>query len=111
MKTGLIASKLGIVAYIVPFMFVYSPELLLMGDNVLQLLWSAMTALTGTFMLAASVQGWLLQRLPIPVRIIMGIGALAMIDPGFATDIIGIIILAVVFAWQKTMQPKPLAEA
>lgn len=111
MKTGLIASKLGIVAYIVPFMFVYSPELLLMGDNVFQLLWSAMTALTGTFMLAASVQGWLLQRLPIPVRIIMGIGALAMIDPGFATDIIGIIILAAVFAWQKTMQPKPLAEA
>ncbi|TWI58111.1 TRAP transporter permease [Halalkalibacter nanhaiisediminis] len=58
MKTGVQAFKLGIAAFIVPFMFFYSPQLLLMSDSWIEITFVALTAVVGVYLLAASVQGW-----------------------------------------------------
>lgn len=58
MKTGFTSSQLGIVAFIIPFMFVYEPALLLQGSPV-QVVQAVITAIIGVVGLAAGMQGWL----------------------------------------------------
>jgi TRAP transporter 4TM/12TM fusion protein len=85
MKVGWTAVRLGIAAYIVPYMFVYGQELLLVGSWESVLLAGA-TATIGTYALARGVQlklaGW-------PERILMLMAALLLIKPGLYTDILG----------------------
>ncbi len=109
LKTGFVAFKLGIVAYIVPFMFVYSPELLLMGESIPAMAWSSITALVGTYMLASGIQGWMKRRLPIVERILLCAAALCMIHPGLITDVIGIVVFVGVYAEQKLSLKKAAA--
>jgi TRAP transporter 4TM/12TM fusion protein len=106
LKTGFEAFKLGIVAYIVPFMFVYDETLLLVNDNILMLIWSLITATAGTCLLAASLQGWLLRSASILERILIGLAALAMIYPGIATDIVGLILGLAIILYQYVMKKK-----
>src|SRR5690606_35978486 len=58
MKTGVRAFQLGLAAFIVPFMFFYSPELLLEEGTALTITLAVITALLGVYLLAAAVQGW-----------------------------------------------------
>lgn len=96
MKTGLVAFGLGLTGFIIPFMFVYGPQLLMIG-NAPQIILSCVTALIGTYSLAVSITGMLLVRLPLPMRAITFAAALLLIKPGSMTDIAGIIILGLVF--------------
>lgn len=109
LKTGFVAFKLGIVAYIVPFMFVYSPELLLMGDSIPKMVWSSLTALVGTYMLASGIQGWMLKRLSVIERVLLCATSLCMIHPSFATDVVGIAALVGVYTTQKFAQKRAAA--
>lgn len=85
---GIQGMKFAIAGYIVPFMFVYGPALVLKG-NWQEITLAVITGLSGTMALAASVQGWFLNRANLIERIILFIGALSLIKPGWATDIIG----------------------
>lgn len=58
MKTGFQASRLGIVAFIIPFVFLYSPELLMHGEP-LAIAVAAISALVGTFFVSAALTGYL----------------------------------------------------
>ncbi|BBK38420.1 C4-dicarboxylate ABC transporter [Allostella sp. ATCC 35155] len=87
-ETGLAAVKLGATGYIVPFMFVFSPELLMIGD------WPAVAAATftatiGVTCLASSLHGFALRPLDGWQRVVLLAGALALIKPGLMTDLIG----------------------
>ena len=99
-KAGLAAIKVGAAGFIVPFMFVYEPSLLLIGD------WTdaAMTfvsATIGTIALAAALQGYLLGPTPLWQRIALFAAALLLIKPGVITDVIGLVILLGVVAVQR----------
>lgn len=105
-KTSLEAVKLGITAFIVPYMFIYGPELLLQGDipnTVLALI----TSFGGVYILASSMQGWgLSSPLTRWQRVVALAAALTLIVPGMLTDVIGVALAAVCFykpyqAWRE----------
>ncbi len=95
MRTGFVSVKLGIVAFIIPFMFVYQPALLLQGDTF-ALAIACATAVIGVIGLAMGMQGWMLARCALWERVLLVLGGLTLIYPGPATDALGIafIILA-----------------
>jgi TRAP transporter 4TM/12TM fusion protein len=88
-RTGYTASKLAIAGFILPYMFVYGPELLMVGswpDIALALV----TSIIGVFLLAASVQGYFLKKAVLWERIMLFVAALLLIKPGIFTDLLGI---------------------
>ena len=98
-KTGLSAFQLGIAGFIIPFMFVYAPELLMIGST-LKIIMTFITACFGIICLAAGVQKCLLVRTTWYETIILLIVALLMIKPGITTDVTGFGLFALVFALQ-----------
>ena len=100
LKTGVNASKLAIAAFIIPYMFVLSPELLLMGDLDIDLLLSIVTALIGMIALSSSLIGYLADNMKFFERLILFAGGLMMIKPGIETDLIGILIFSAILILQ-----------
>ena len=98
-STGLTAMKLGAAVYLVPFVIVYSPGLLLLGDaaDVLQ---AFLSALIGIIALASCVQGYLRRRMGVVQRALALVSALALMHAGWATDVAGAALLAGLFAYQ-----------
>ena len=92
-KTGWQAFRLALAGFIVPFVSVYSPALLLIGSP-LSVLWSIVTATIGIFALALGVEGYLKRNLALWERIYLGGSGVLLIDPGLATDVIGFMALA-----------------
>jgi TRAP transporter 4TM/12TM fusion protein len=99
-KVGFTAVRLGISAFIVPFMFVYAPELVMQQGTAMQILGAAITAGIGVIGLGAAFARYLLKHLSWPETLILGLGSLALIKPGLATDLIGIGIFALIFLRQ-----------
>jgi len=91
--TGIEAFKLCLAAFIVPFMFIYSPALLLEGSFV-ESAYASFTAFIGIFFLSGAVQGWSFGILNPVQRILFGAAALLLIDSGFFTDLMGISLAA-----------------
>ena len=100
LKTGVNASKLAIAAFIIPYMFVLSPELLLVYGVDSGLILALLTALVGMVALSSSLIGYLAAPLLMWQRLILGAGGLMMIKPGLLTDIIGIAIFAAILIFQ-----------
>ena len=97
MKVGWIAVRLGIAAFIVPFMFVYAPELLMMGDWK-WILWCFVTATIGCYALARAVQ---YRSAPILERVLLFVASLLLIIPGLVTDVIGFALMIVALAVRR----------
>lgn len=89
-KTGFKAFRLAICAFIMPFMFVYNPVLLMEG-SIFEILQSSFTALLGAYMLCSGFEAYFINR---PVRLLERIvllsGAFLLIIPEIITDLIGI---------------------
>ncbi len=98
-KTGINAFQLGIAGFIIPFMFVYAPELLLIGSPV-HIIVSFLTAVFGIVCLAAGIQACLLVKARWYEIIMLLAVALLMIKPGLMTDGVGFALFAVVFILQ-----------
>lgn len=95
MKIGLLACRMGIVAFIIPFMFVYEPALILKG-SVGDILVSTLTAAIGVLVLAAGFEGWFGKNLRNMERFILIISGLLMIYPNILTSILGFLCAALV---------------
>lgn len=89
MKTGFTSMKLGVVAFIVPIMFVYEPSLLWQGDLISSIA-ATITAVVGVIGLSGALQNWLLRTCTVLERILLLIGGLCLFYPGFITDVIGL---------------------
>lgn len=100
MKTGVLASIIAVVAYIVPFVAAYNPALLLEGSAA-EIIQSAITAFIGVFLIAGAIQGWFMGRLTAPKQVLAGCAALAFIMVGTQTDIIGCVLLLALIGIQK----------
>lgn len=108
-KTGWEGVRIGLAAFIIPFMFVYGPELILIG-SLIQIIIAIPTAMLGIFLLAASVQGWLFTRMNYFTRIFGFVASLLLIKPGIYSDIVGFVIFILVLIIQKIKQKQVLAK-
>ena len=112
MKTGWQSVRLALAGFIVPFMFVYNPPLLLENVTLLTGLQVVVTACTGVVLIAAAAEGYLMGRLNIPLRVLAGVGAFLLIDSGLWTDLGGLAVLALIllaqkFIFNKKGKPEP----
>ncbi len=107
METSVASFKIGIAAFIVPFMFFYNSALLMDGawHEVAR---AGTTAVAGVFLLSASVQGWFMgRRASWTGRLILILAALFMIEGGGITDLIGIALAGLAFFVQRVIRPDP----
>ena len=103
-QSGYEAVRLAAPVYIVPFMFVYEPALLTIGDWTTAV-HGAVSACIGVMCFAAALQGWLLRQAPWWQRAMLLAAALLLIKPGLLSDAIGLVLLAAVVAAQKLAKP------
>ena len=100
MKTGIASVKLAIAGFIVPFMFVYSPQLMLIDTTLLEGVWVALTACLGVFLIGVAVEGYFKAPVAWWLRLVIAVGALSLMKPGLETDAIGIAMLALLYFLQ-----------
>jgi TRAP transporter 4TM/12TM fusion protein len=108
--TGWAAMRAGAPAYIVPFMFIYEPALLLIGDWTTSL-HAVASATVGVVLLAAGLFGYLLRPASPWQRALLIGAALLLIKPGWLTDLIGLSLAAVVVLAQTIGRPPDAAGA
>ncbi|NKE47490.1 TRAP transporter permease [Roseomonas frigidaquae] len=89
-SSGWAAMKIGAAGFIVPFIFVFQPALLLIGTWG-EVLLAVASATAGCLLLAASLHAYLLRPMPMWERVALFIAALALIKPGLLTDGIGLV--------------------
>jgi TRAP transporter 4TM/12TM fusion protein len=110
MKTAIQAMRLGSVLYIVPFMFVYAPPLLMIG-SLPRVVFATLLAALGIFCLAAGLQGWLLRRATLPERGLLLAASISLISPGLYTDLAGVGLLALALVLQTVRGRREVARA
>ncbi len=111
MKTGWTACRLGIITFILPFVFVYNPQLLLIG-SMAEIIQAVLTSLIGVILLAVGLEGYGLSQVKSWERIVFIAAALLLIIPGWKTDLaglfIGIIMLVVQVYRQREDQSRAM---
>ena len=106
-RAGFAAMRAAAPAYIVPFMFVYEPALLTIGDPQ-AIVSSMVTAVIGVILLAGSLFGYLIGPCTRWHRVLLFVAALGLIKPGWETDLIGLVLLALVLASQYFVKAKKM---
>ncbi|SHM39131.1 TRAP transporter, 4TM/12TM fusion protein [Caldanaerovirga acetigignens] len=107
LKTGINAAKLAIAAFLVPYIFVYNPSLLLLNvHSTLDILWIIATSLIGIVAVSSSVSGFLIITQTIIERVIFFVGGILLVTPGLYTDVIGAGLLALGHFIQMTRVKK-----
>ncbi|MEM9684302.1 MAG: DUF3394 domain-containing protein, partial [Pseudomonadota bacterium] len=102
-ESGVAAVKLAATGYIIPFMFVYGPSLMLIGTPV-EIVLTSITAIVGVICLASSLHGYLLRQAMIHERLLLFAASMTLITPGVFTDLAGFAMLAVVAATQRVFK-------
>jgi len=110
-KTGIEATKLAIAAFIIPYIFVLSPQLLLINTTPWEVVQIIITAVIGMIGIGAAVEGWYWTRMSWWERIIILAGGLLLAIPGTLTDLIGLglIILITVIQYYRASTAKTAA--
>ena len=106
MRTGVNAAKLAIAAFIVPYIFVLAPELLMINATPFTVVYSGLTAVIGMWGASIAMVGFCQNLLNIFQRAMFLVGGICMIIPGEITDAIGIGMIIAAFFWQKTNKVK-----
>ena len=109
LKTGVNAAKLAIAAFIIPYMFVLSPVILLIDATIPGLILTTVTAIIGMIALSSALIGYLADDCRIYERILLIAGGLMLINPGLMTDLAGIAIFAVVLLFQLKRKKNRMA--
>lgn len=101
LKTGIQATKLAIAAFLVPYIFVYNPSLLLIDVNAVDMILISITAIVGIIGVGAGMEGFFLMDLTVIERVIFFVGGLLLVIPGLQTDIVGFSLLAIGYIMQR----------
>ncbi|MDF3419067.1 TRAP transporter permease [Sulfitobacter sp. KE29] len=110
METSVASFKIGISAFIVPFMFFYNGAILMDG-TWFEVIRAGVTAIFGVYLLSSGMQGWFAgSGAAWFIRLGLILAALCMIAGGLMTDLIGIAVAAVIFAVQWKFRPAPGAQ-
>ena len=100
LRTGFTAIRIGLAAFIVPFMFVYSPGLVFIGSPW-EVIYSVGTSLMGILAFTYGVQGRMLRELHIVERMFLVASGLLLIPYSITMNGTGLILLLAVVAWQR----------
>ena len=109
MRTGWQSLKLALAGFIIPFIFVYNPNMLMIDINnavitansfplpaVTEIISVCVTSILGVIGLSAAIEGYFKHSINNIFRIILAVGSVLLISPEFISDIIGITILAII---------------
>lgn len=105
-KTGVNSAKLAIAAFIIPYMIVFSPELLMIDVTFTQVLWVVITALLGMIAIGAGIIGFWYRKMIWIERLIVIAAGLLMIYPESFSDIAGLIVFGIMFVIQLLTKNK-----
>jgi TRAP-type uncharacterized transport system fused permease subunit len=105
-KTGVMASKLAVAGFIVPYMFVLDSQLLLIGINIIELPLVIISSLIGMIGVSSAVMGFLVIDMKWYERIILAASGLMLIYPELLTDLIGLIVIGTIYFKQKKQKRK-----
>ena len=118
MKTAFNATRLAIAAFIVPYIFAFSPVMLFEFEAgtstamiVLQVIQICITSLLGIFGVAAALNGFLFRQMNPLFRVLMALGGLGMMYPGAVSDVIGLVVVGGIYAYQFFAAKKEKAMA
>ncbi len=99
-RTGFASLKLAAAGILVPYVFAYSPELLMQDGSFTEIAWATVTATIGIITLGAALEGYLLTNVNMYLRIIALACALSLVIPGVVSDTIGLSLLAILIIFQ-----------
>jgi len=100
-KTGVNAFKLDMRTFLLPYMFITAPQMLLINTTFFEATWIFISASIGMYALAAGMQGFFIDDDKWYERIILLGSAVALVKPGIYTDILGLVGVALVYFLQK----------
>ncbi len=101
LKTGINASKIAIAAFIIPYIFVMNPAILLIDTTFGSAIQIIITSVIGMFGIGVAMEGYFMTKVNPLFRFILFISGLLCIDPGSYTDIIGISVIALILIIQR----------
>ncbi|WP_227937433.1 TRAP transporter permease [Alkalihalobacillus deserti] len=94
LKVSLQSCSLGLVAFIIPFMFIFGPELILQGSPGM-IVYATITAIVGVIGLSIAIEGFLFSKLAVASRILLFISSIMLVQTGMWIDIVGLVIAVV----------------
>ncbi|MDR7544055.1 MAG: TRAP transporter permease [Armatimonadota bacterium] len=100
LRTGFTATRLALAGIMVPYVFVYSPTILLQGGSTADILITAATALVGIIALSGAVSGYLFAVASWPERTALAAAATSLVFHDVRADVVGGALLGLVCAWQ-----------
>ncbi len=109
LKTGVEASRLAIAAFLVPYMFVFAPEMLMLNTVWYEVVLIVFTALAGMFGVGMALERFWVSKLNIVQTLMALAGGLCLINPGLLTDAIGLTLIGAVLVWQHFQNKKGVA--
>ncbi|MBS6830565.1 MAG: TRAP transporter permease, partial [Desulfovibrio sp.] len=105
--TGFMAVKLALAGFLIPYIFCYNPGLLMIGASNMEIVFIVCTAAVGIASLSFASVGYWLRNLYLWERLVLVAAAITLITPGLVTDIIGLGLMAAVYALQKAFKEGP----
>lgn len=94
MKTGMASVKLALAGFIIPYMFIFNNELLLLDTTWLIALRVTLTSIVGVILIGVAIEGWLLREVPLPLRLISFASALLLITANIVQDLLGVALIS-----------------
>lgn len=99
-RIGLIACRLAVTAFVLPFSFVFRPELLMQG-SIPAVLWVTAATAVGVIAIGAGFEGWLGRRLTLAQRLLLIVAGLTLVAPHWWADAVGLALFALAAAWVR----------
>ncbi|WP_157152038.1 TRAP transporter permease [Brachyspira sp. SAP_772] len=106
LKTGFEATKLSIGAFIIPYMFIFNPQILMINTTFVEVIPILITSLIGMFGVSAGLEGYVFKKCNVFERFLFIVAGLLCIYPEFYSDIIGIGLIAVLIILQILTRKK-----
>ncbi len=100
MKTGMASVKLALAGFIIPYMFIFNNELLLLDTTWLIALRVTLTSIVGVILIGVAIEGWLLREVPLPLRLISFASALLLITANIVQDLLGVALISILVIQQ-----------
>ena len=104
LKTGVQSTRLAIAAFMIPYIFVFSPQLLLIDTTWQSTLTIIITSMAGMLAVGAGMIGYWLHPLNWLLRLILLAGGVMLVVPEGMTDVIGAVLVIAIFVYQKWFQ-------
>ena len=99
-KTGVNATRIAIGAFIVPYIFVLNPAMLMIDVNLISIISTIITALIGMYAVSGGLAGFVQDKCNILERLVLIAGGLCMIIPGYLTDAVGLVVCGIIIFFQ-----------